>query len=249
MSGHSKWSTIKHKKAGKDQKRGKEFSKLTKEIQVAASLGQPDPNFNPRLRAALIAARKQGLPKDKIETAIKKGSGVIDGEHYEEMRYEGYSAGGVAIIIEALTDNKNRTAGNVRSIFTKAGGNLGETGSVNFMFDYVGMIEYLIDVASADDMFEAAAMAGADDVESGEETHLIICSTENLIEVRDALEKKFGEPESSKFGWRPKEPMELDIEKAEKVIKLVENLEDDDDVQEVYGNFTIPDEVAALLEG
>lgn len=249
MSGHSKWSTIKHKKAGKDQKRAKEFSKLTKEIQVAAGLGQPDPDSNPRLRAALTAARKQGVPKDKIETAIKKGSGIIDGEHYEEMRYEGYSAGGVAVIIEALTDNKNRTAGNVRSIFTKAGGNLGETGSVNFMFDYVGMIEYKAEVASSDQVFEEAAMAGADDVESEEETHLIICSPESLIEVRDVLEKKFGEAESSKFGWRPKEAMELDLEKAEKVIKLIDNLEEDDDVQEVYGNFTIPDEVAALLEG
>ena len=249
MAGHSKWANIKHRKAGQDAKRSKEFSKLTKEIQVAAGIGQPDPDFNPRLRAALAAARKQGVPKDRIDTAVKKGSGVIEGENYEEMRYEGYSAGGVAVIVETLTDNKNRTAANVRSIFTKAGGNMGETGSVNFMFDQAGMIEYKSDVASTDEMFEEAATAGADDVESDEEIHLIVCSQENFAEVRDILEKKFGEAESSKLGWKPKDPMELDEEKAEKVIKLIDNLEDDDDVQEVYGNFTIPDEVAEKLAG
>ncbi|PIR39191.1 MAG: YebC/PmpR family DNA-binding transcriptional regulator [Alphaproteobacteria bacterium CG11_big_fil_rev_8_21_14_0_20_39_49] len=247
MAGHSKWANIKHRKAGQDAKRAKEFNKLTKEIQVAAGIGQPDPDFNPRLRAALASARKNGVPKDRIDTAVKKGSGVIEGENYEEMRYEGYSAGGVAIIVETLTDNKNRTAGNVRSIFTKAGGNLGENGSVNFMFEQAGMIEYKADIASPDEIFEEAALAGADDVESDDETHTIICSPDNFAEVRDTLEKTFGEAESSKLGWRPKDPVELDFEKAEKVIKLIENLEDDDDVQEVYGSFTIPDEIAEML--
>lgn len=249
MAGHSKWANIKHRKAGQDAKRAKEFSKLTKEIQVAAGIGQPDPDFNPRLRAALAAARKQGVPKDRIETAVKKGSGVIDGENYEEMRYEGYSSGGVAIIVESLTDNKNRTAGSVRSIFTKAGGNLGETGSVNFMFDHVGMIEYTAETCSFDDMFEAAVEAGADDVEEDGEIYNIICDPNNFPDVRESLSKKFDEAESSKLGWKAKDPMDIDAEKAEKVLKLIDNLEDDDDVQEVYGNFSISDEVVAQLEG
>jgi YebC/PmpR family DNA-binding regulatory protein len=247
MAGHSKWSNIKHRKAGQDAKRAKDFGKLTREIQVAAGSGQADPEFNPRLRAALIAARRQGVPKDRIETAVKKGSGVLDGENYEEMRYEGYAAGGVALIVETLTDNKNRTAANVRAIFSKAGGNMGETGSVNFMFDQAGLIEYEANVASADDMFEFAAEIGVDDVVSDSLTHSITCSVDNFATTRDELEKKFGEAESSKLGWKAKDPMELDLEKAEQVLRLIENLENDEDVQEVYGNFSISDEIAEKL--
>lgn len=248
MAGHSKWSNIKHRKAGQDAKRAKDFGKLTREIQVAAGSGQTDPEFNPRLRAALIAARRQGVPKDKIETAVKKGAGIIDGENYEEMRYEGYAAGGIALIVETLTDNRNRTAANVRSTFSKAGGNLGETGSVNFMFDQAGLIEYEASVASADEMFEFASEIGVDDVESDDSTHSITCSVDNFANARDKLEKKFGEAESSKIGWKPKDPVELDLEKAEKVLRLIETLENDEDVQEVYGNFSIPDEVAEKLD-
>jgi YebC/PmpR family DNA-binding regulatory protein len=247
MSGHSKWSTIKHKKGAKDAKRGKVFTKLTREIEVAAKTGQPDPDFNPRLRAALITARKQGVPKDKIETAIKKGAGLLEGENYEEMRYEGYGPGGVALIIDTLTNSKNRTASNIRSLFTKAGGNLGETGSVNFMFDQVGIIEYLAEAASADAMFEAAVEAGAGNVESDEAIHEITCDPNDFSSVREALIAKYGDPESSRLGWKAKDPIELDFEKAEKIVKLVDSLEDDDDVQFVTGSFMIPDEIAEKL--
>jgi YebC/PmpR family DNA-binding regulatory protein len=247
MSGHSKWSTIKHKKGAKDAKRGKVFTKLTREIEVSAKMGQPDPDFNPRLRAAIVTARKLGVPKDKIDTAIKKGAGLLEGENYEEMRYEGYGAGGVAVIVDTLTNNRNRSASNIRSLFTKAGGNLGETGSVNFMFDQVGIIEYLGETASADAMFEAAVEAGASNVISDEELHEITCDPNDFSSVREALIAKYGDPESSRLGWKAKDPTELDFEKAEKIVKLVDALEDDDDVQFVTGNFIIPDEIAEKL--
>lgn len=247
MAGHSKWANIKHRKGRQDAVKASLFTKLTKEIQVAARRGQPDPEFNARLRAAIITARKQGVPSKNIETALKKGAGLLDGENYEEMRYEGYGPGGVALIVETLTDNKNRTAGNIRSTFTKYNGNLGETGSVNFMFDQVGIIEFKADIASADAVFEAAVEAGADNVESSDDTHEITCAPDDFAAVRDALTKTFGDPESSRIGWKAKDPADLDLEKAEKIVKLIETLEDDEDVQFVVGNFLIPDEVAEKL--
>lgn len=248
MAGHSKFANIKHRKNAQDAKRAKVFTKLTREITVATSSGQPDPDFNPRLRSALITARRAGVPKDKIETAIKKGSGELTGENYEEIRYEGYGPGGVAFIVDALSDNRNRTGGEVRACFTKAGGNLGETGSVNFMFDQVGLIEYEAKAASNDAMFETAAEAGADNVDSSEEIHEVTCDVNNFSAVRDALQAKYGEPETARLAWKAKDPMELDLEKAQTIMKLVDALEDLDDVQYVTGNFTIPDDVAEKLD-
>jgi len=247
MAGHSKFANIKHRKGAQDAKRAKLFTKITREIMVAAGAGQSDPDFNPRLRGALIVARKAGVPKDRIETAIKKGAGEIEGEKYEEMRYEGYGPGGIAIIVDALTDNRNRTASDIRSAFSKQGGNLGETGSVSFMFEQVGLVEYPSGVASADDMFEMAAEAGADNVESDEEWHVVTCETTSLSEVRDMLTEKYGDPETARMAWKAKDPAELDLEKAEKIVKLIDVLEDNDDVQYVEGNFTIPDAIAEKL--
>lgn len=241
MAGHSQFANIKHRKAGQDAKRAKLFTKLTREILVATSTGQKDPDFNPRLRNALVAARRAGVPKDKIEMAIRKGSGEIDCEHYEEVRYEGYGPGGIAFIVDALSDNRNRTASEVRSSFTKMGGNLGETGSVNFMFDRIGLIEYKADVANADEIFEAAAEAGAMDVQSDEEMHMIICPPDSLSVVRDQLAQKYEDPDKAKLAWRAKDPMVIeDKEAAETILKLFDALEDNDDVQEVTGNFVIP---------
>lgn len=247
MAGHSKWANIKHRKGKQDAVKAKQNTKLIREIQVSASLGLPDPAFNPRLRSALIAARKAGVQKNSIETAIKKGSGELQGENYEDMRYEGYGPGGVALIVETLTDNKNRTASNVRAAFTKVGGNLGETGSVSFMFDQVGIIEYAASVASGDEMFEAACDAGAGNVESDDEIHEITCDPNDFSAVRDALNAKYGDPENARLSWKAKDPGELDVEKAEKIIRLVDLLEEDDDVQYVTGNFIISDDVAEQL--
>lgn len=248
MSGHSKFSTIKHKKGAKDAKRAKIFTKLVREITVSARQGQPDIDSNPRLRNAVVSARKSGLPRERIETAIKKGSGEIQGENYEEIHYEGYGPGGIAIIVDALTDNRNRTASEVRSAFTKHGGNLGETGSVGFMFEHVGIIEYEAKVASSDEIFEAAVECGADNVESTEEMHIITCSIDDLSSVRDALTAKYGDPESARIGWVPKITNEVtSLEQAETVIKLVDALEDFDDVQYVSANFIIPDVIAEKL--
>lgn len=249
MSGHSKFSTIKHKKGAKDAKRAKIFTKLVREITVSARQGQPDPDANPRLRNAVISARKSGLPRERIETAIKKGSGELQGENYEEMHYEGYGPGGVAIIVDALTDNRNRTASDIRSTFTKNGGNLGETGSVGFMFEHVGIIEYPAEIASNDAMFEAAVEAGAENAESDEEMHSITCTIEDLNTVRDALIAKYGDPESARIGWVAKITNEVtSLEQAETLLKLIDALEDLDDVQHVTGNFIIPDEIAEKLE-
>lgn len=248
MAGHSQFANIKHRKGAKDAKRAKVFTKLIREITVAARQGQPDIDFNPRLRNGVISARKAGVPRDRIETAIKKGSGEMGGENYEEVHYEGYGPGGVAIIIAGLTDNRNRTASDVRSTFTKNGGNLGETGSVGFMFEKVGIVEYPSSAASADAMFEAAVDAGADNVESGEEIHTITCAIESLSDVRDALTKKYGDPETARIGFIPKITSEVSsLEQAQTLLKLVDALEDLDDVQHVTGNFLIPDEIAAQL--
>lgn len=240
MAGHSQFKNIMHKKGKQDAIRSKLFSKLAREITVSAKLGLPDPAMNPRLRAAVLAARAENMPKDNIERAIKKASGG-EGEIYDEVRYEGYAPGGVAIIVEALTDNRNRTAGEVRSYFTKMGGSLAETGAVSFLFDHVGVIEYPASAASEDAMLEAAIEAGAEDVRSTAEGHEIITSFENLREVAQALEAKFGEPRKTGVVWKPQNTVAVDDETGEKVLRLVGMLEDNDDVQNVYANFEISD--------
>ncbi len=241
MAGHSKWANIQHRKGAQDKKRAKIFSKLGREITVAAKLGGGDPDMNPRLRLAISTARGQSMPKDGIERAVQKGVGSLDGDNYEEMRYEGYGIGGVAIIVEVLTDNKNRTAAELRQIFAKNGGNLGETGCVNFMFDRIGEIVFAADKASADDMFEAALDAGAENVESGEEIHEIQCSSDDFATVRDALELKYGEPQKQGLIWRPNVASPVDETQARSVMQLIDALEDDDDVQTVTSNFEASD--------
>ncbi len=248
MSGHSQFKNIMHKKGKQDAIRSKLFSKLAREITVAAKLGLPDPNMNARLRAACIAARVENMPKDNIERAIKKAAST-DGENYDEVRYEGYAPGGVAVIIEALTDNRNRTAGEVRSAFTKAGGALAETGAVAFMFDHVGMIEFEPKVASEDAMLEAAIEAGANDVVTNEYGHEVVTALESLREVAQALESKFGEPRKSALIWKPQNTIAVEDEAGEKILKLVGVLEDNDDVQNVYANFEISDALMAKLSG
>jgi YebC/PmpR family DNA-binding regulatory protein len=248
MAGHSQFKNIMHKKGKQDAIRSKLFSKLAREITVAAKMGLPDPNMNARLRAAVLAAKAENMPKDNIERAIKKASGA-DAENYDEVRYEGYAPGGVAVIIEALTDNRNRTAGEVRSYFTKAGGALAETGAVSFMFDRVGLIEFDKKVASEDAMMEAGIEAGADDVVSTEETHEIITTVESLRDVAKALEEKFGDSRKAALVWRPQNSIKVDDEAGEKILKLVNALEDNDDVQNVYANFEISDALMARLAG
>ncbi len=243
MAGHSKFKNIMHRKGRQDAKRAKIFTRLIREIVVAARTGMPDPEMNPRLRAAIIAARAENMPKDKIENAVKKGAGEIEGENYEEIRYEGYGPGGVAFIVEAMTDNRNRAASAIRSIFSKHGGNLGETGSVGFMFDRKGVILYPADVAGEEEMFEAALEAGAENCESSEDGHEITCEMEAFNEVRDALEKKFGEPESARLQWIANNTTPVDEKKAEQVLRLVDALDDCDDVQEVAVNYDIDDAV------
>ena len=240
MAGHSQFKNIMHKKGRADKARSKLFSKLAREITVAAKLGMPDPAFNPRLRAAVLAARAENMPKDNIERAIKKSQGS-ESENYDQIRYEGYAPGGVAVIVEALTDNRNRTAGEVRSIFTKAGGNLAETGAVSFMFDHVGVVEYEANKADADTVLEAAIEAGADDVISNEDGHQIFTATDSLAEVSKALEAKFGEPRKSAMMWKPQNTIAVDDEAGEKILKLMDALDDSEDVQNVYANFEISD--------
>jgi YebC/PmpR family DNA-binding regulatory protein len=246
MAGHSQFKNIMHRKGRVDAVRSKMFGKLAREITVAAKLGMPDPAMNPRLRAAILAARAENMPKDNIERAIKKSQGG-DAENYDEIRYEGYGPGGVAIIVEAMTDNRNRTASDVRSVFTKAGGNLAETGAVSFMFDRYGVVEFAADVADADAMLEAAIEAGADDVESDETGHVIYTDQGALAEVTKALEARFGEPRKSGFLWKPHTAIAVDDEAGEKLIRLVETLQDHDDVQNVYGNFQLSDALMARL--
>lgn len=247
MAGHSQFKNIMHRKGAQDAKRAKMFTKIIREIIVAVKTGQPDPNFNPRLRGAIIAARVANMPKDKIENAIKKGSAPAAGENFDEVRYEGYGIGGVAVIVEALTDNRNRTASEVRTAFTKHSGTMGESGSVSFMFDRVGLIEYPANKASADAMFEAAVEAGADDVQSNADSHAVYCSIEQFNTVRDALSAKFGDAETAKLSWRPKTTTPVDQEKAETLLKMIEALEDDDDVQHVTTNVEFSEEVMRKL--
>ena len=247
MAGHSKWANIQHRKGKQDKLRSKMFSKLAKEITVAAKMGMPDVDMNPRLRLAVKAAKAVSMPKDVIDRAIKK-SQMGDGADYTEIRYEGYGAGGIAIMVEAMTDNLNRTASNVRSYFSKFGGNLGQTGSVSHGFDRLGEISYPASAGSADDIMMAALDAGADDVESDEDGHWIYCAVESLNEVSDALEKALGESLESKLIWKAQVLTEVDLDTATKLMRLIDMLEEDDDVQTVTHNFDMSEEVAAQLE-
>jgi YebC/PmpR family DNA-binding regulatory protein len=248
MAGHSKFKNIMYRKSAQDQKRAKVFTKLIRELTVAAKQGG-DPDSNPRLRAAVAAAKNANMAKDTLERAIARGTGDGEADNYEEIRYEGYGPNGVAIIVEALTDNRNRTASEVRSAFAKHGGNLGETGSVNFMFDRVGQITYPAGVASGDDMFEAALEARAQDVQSSEDGHEVTCDPNDFNDVRDGLEEKFGTAESAGLTWRPQNTVALDEDGASTMLKLIDALEDSDDVQSVSSNFEIDDDVLERLAG
>lgn len=248
MAGHSKFKNIQYRKGAQDAKRSKMFSKFSKEITVAAKMGDSDPDSNPRLRLAIAIAKGQSMPKDNIARAIQKAVGG-DAENYDELRYEGYGPGGVAIVVETLTDNRNRTGSSVRTIFAKAGGNLGESGSVGFMFDHVGEIMFNADAADADTMFEAALEAGADEVESDDDGHIIYTDTDELHNVLNGLKDVIpAEPTSAKLVFKGKDPMPLDVDQAQKTMNLIEKLEDDDDVQNVYGNFDVSDDVASQLQ-
>lgn len=246
MAGHSQFKNIMHRKGRQDKVRSKLFGKLAREITVSAKIGMPDPAFNPRLRAAILAARAENMPKDNIERAIKKASGN-DAESYDEIRYEGYGPGGVAVIVEALTDNHNRTAGEVRATFTKNGGNLATTGAVSFMFNHVGVVEFDAKAASADAMLDAAIEAGAEDVASNDDGHQIFTTPESLREVAKALEVKFGEPRKAALLWKPQNTVALDDEAGEKMLKLIELLDDNEDVQNVYANFEVSDALVAKM--
>jgi YebC/PmpR family DNA-binding regulatory protein len=246
MAGHSQFKNIMHRKGKQDKVRSKVFGKLAREITVSAKIGMPDPAFNPRLRAAILAARAENMPKDNIERAIKKASGN-DAESYDEIRYEGYGPGGVAVIVEALTDNHNRTAGEVRATFTKNGGNLATTGAVSFMFNHIGVVEFDAKAASADAMLDAAIEAGADDVTSNDDGHQIFTTPETLRDVAKALEAKFGEPRKTALQWKPQNTVALDDAAGEKMLKLIELLDDNDDVQNVYANFEVSDALVAKM--
>jgi YebC/PmpR family DNA-binding regulatory protein len=252
MAGHSQFKNIMHRKGAQDARRAKVFTKIIRELTTAARSGLPDPAANPRLRAAVIAAREANMPKDTVDRAIKRGAGADGADNYVEVRYEGYGPGGVAVIVEALTDNRNRTASDVRSTFTKYGGNLGETNSVSFMFDRVGEFRYPLAAGSADDIMEKAIEAGADDVQSvdGEEGyHEIVCAQDDFSAVRDALEKSLSAASSAKLVWRPRTTAPVDADTAQTLFKLIEMLEDSDDVQTVFANFEISDETLARLAG
>ena len=246
MAGHSKFKNIMHRKGAQDKKRSALFSKLSREITVAARMGLPDPAMNARLRQAVITARKEGLPKDNIERSINKAAGG-DGANYEEIRYEGFGPGGVALIIEALTDNRNRTATNVRTIVSKNGGNLGAGGSVSHGFDRLGLISYGTGAGDAEKVFEAALEAGADDVSSSEDGHEIWTAQDALHEVAKALEPVLGEPDGAKLAWRPQTQVTVGEDDAAKLLRLIDALDDDDDVQTVWGNYDVPEEVMAKL--
>jgi YebC/PmpR family DNA-binding regulatory protein len=246
MAGHSQFKNIMHRKGRQDAVRSKLFGKLAREITVAAKLGLPDPGMNPRLRAAIIAARAENMTKDTIERAIKKALGG-DAENYDEIRYEGYGPGGVAVIVEVLTDNRNRTAGEVRATFTRHGGNLAETGAVSFMFDHVGVVEFDARAASADAMLDAAIEAGAEDVTSSENGHEIYTTQDSLRDVAKALEGKFGEPRKAALVWKPQNTVAVDDAQGEKLLKLIDTLNDNDDVQNVYANFEVSDALVAKM--
>ncbi|HUN45690.1 MAG TPA: YebC/PmpR family DNA-binding transcriptional regulator [Stellaceae bacterium] len=247
MAGHSQFKNIMYRKGAQDKKRAKIFTKIIRELTTAARTGLPDPNSNPRLRAAITAAKQANMPKDTVDRAIRRGAGEEGGENYDEVRYEGYGPGGIAIIAEALTDNRNRTASDIRAAFTKAGGNLGESNSVSFLFDRMGEVVYPAAAAAADPMFEAAAEAGADNVESDAESHTVTCAPDDFNAVRDGLEKRFGPAQSAKLVWRPKTVTPVSGEAADSLLKLLETLEDSDDVQNVYANFEMADDVLARL--
>jgi YebC/PmpR family DNA-binding regulatory protein len=247
MAGHSQFKNIMYRKGAQDKKRAKIFTKIIRELTTAARSGLPDPAANPRLRAAVLAARQANMPKDTVERAIKRGGGGEGAEAYEEVRYEGYGPGGTALIVEALTDNRNRTASDVRAAFAKAGGTLGETNSVSFQFEHVGEIAYQGSAAGADDMLEAAIEAGAEDVVSDADGHVVTCAPEDFNSMRDALEARFGPAESARLAWRPLNSAAIDEETAASLFKLIEALEDSDDVQNVYANFEVGDEVLARL--
>jgi len=247
MAGHSKFKNIMHRKGAQDKKRSAMFSKLSREITVAAKMGAPDPDMNPRLRAAIMAAKAQSMPKDNIQRAIDKSSSG-EGDNYEDVRYEGFGPGGVSLIVEALTDNRNRTATNVRVAFSRNGGNLGASGSVSHGFDRLGLITYPASAGSADEVFEAAIEAGAEDVQSTGDGHEIWTAQEDLHEVAKALEKALGEPESTKLAWRPQTPVEVGEEEAGSLLKLIDALDDDDDVQTVWGNYEVSDEIMEKLD-
>ncbi|MGA7829152.1 MAG: YebC/PmpR family DNA-binding transcriptional regulator [Geobacteraceae bacterium] len=241
MSGHNKWSTIKHKKGAADAKRGKIFTKIIKELTVAAKMGGPDPDANPRLRTAIDKAKSENMPKDNIERAVKKGSGELEGVNYEETTYEGYGPGGVAVLVEVMTDNRNRTVSDVRSIFSKCNGNMGESGCVAWLFDQKGLIVYSKDI-DFDALFEAALEAGADDVVDEEGQIEVVTAPSAFIEVREALEKSGFTHESAEVTMIPQTMVKLDGKQAESMLKLMDRLEDNDDVQNVYANFDISDE-------
>jgi len=243
MSGHSKWSQIRRQKGVNDAKRGQLFTKLGREITVAARSGTPDPDANFRLRLAVQKARESNMPADNIQRAIQRAAGIGEGASLDEIVYEGYGPGGVAVLVEALTDNRNRTAAAIRAAFSKHGGALGETNAVSFLFNRVGVIRYPASAASADAMLEAAIEAGAEDVESDAEAHEVTCAPEDLFAVRDALVARFGEPESARLDWRPTTTVTLDEDRAASVLRLIEALDDNEDVQNVYANFDIPEAV------
>ncbi len=249
MAGHSQFKNIMHRKGAQDARRARQFAKFIREITVSAKAGLPDPAMNPRLRAAILAANKANMPRDTVERAIKKASGTGAAEDYFDVRYEGRGPAGVALIVETLTDNRNRTASDVRSAFSKHGGALGETNSVSFMFDRLGIVRFLPAVATADAMLEAAIEAGADDVVSDTAAHEITCQIDDFFAVRDALEAKFGAPDDAKLDWRPRDGVVLNESQAISVLKLIDTLEDNDDVQNVYANFDIPEQVMQKLSG
>ena len=246
MAGHSKWANIQHRKGRQDAVRARLFSRLSKEITVAAKMGDPDPDKNPRLRLAVKEAKANSVPKDVIERAIRKSAGG-DGGSYEEIRYEGFGPGGVALIVEAMTDNRNRTASSIRAIFSKNGGNLGETGSVGFMFERKGEVVYPAAAGDADTVMMAAISAGAEDLESSGDGHVIWCADIDLSEVAGALERDLGESESARLIWKPSMTTQLDLEDMQRLTKLIEALEENDDVQRVTANFEVSDEVMARL--
>ena len=246
MAGHSQFKNIMYRKGAQDAKRSKIFSKLSREITVAAKMGLPDPEHNAVLRAAVIAARAQNMPKDNIERAIKRAAGN-DGANYESVRYEGFGPGGIAIIVDGLTDNRNRTAGDVRAAFQKHGGTLGESGSVSYMFDQVGRIVYPTSAGSFEKIFEAALEAGANDVETGDEGYEILCESGDFSAVRDALQDALGDAASARLVWRPQNTVEIDEEQAATLFKLLDMLEDHDDVQNVFCNFEVTDAVMKKL--
>lgn len=249
MAGHSQFKNIMHRKGAQDAKRARAFAKLIREITVSARQGLPDPAFNPRLRAAMAEARAVNMPRDTIERAVKKAQGAAAGDDYAEVRYEGYGPAGVAVIVEALTDNRNRTASDVRAAFAKYGGALGETNSVSFLFSRLGVIRYPASAAGEDAMLEAAIEAGAEDVASSADGHEVLTSVEGMFAVREALEARFGAAEQAKFDWRPSTSVTLDEDRARALLKLLDVLEDNDDVQNVFANFEIPEDVMAKLSG